>query len=576
MELYNEMFTLAGERKSELKSTFILMSIYGMFKTIPLVFLYFVILEFLEPSLDIIKILVLAGLIGLSYVILTIMDHRLFLRSMEQGLTISYDVRMKLGDKLTRLSLGFFTKRNTGELNTVLGDYVSRVEYFITYMAPYLISSQITTIIVFILFFILDWRLALAALAITPLIWLAFKYSDKVSERVQKEKEKSLFKVNSRILDFIQGIPVIKIFNQDVVEFQSFQEAVRDFRDKNIQSTSATVIPGIILLVFSSIFIFVILPFGLYFYFNGSLSLEILIFFIIATPAFSDSLAHYLYGYLHVKHSIGHAIKHIFQVLGEEDLPEPEKAVEIDKFDIEFEDVDFSYDNQPLLKDVSFKIEEKSVTALVGPSGAGKTTITNLIARFWDVDSGRIKMGGQDIRDIPVEKLLSCISIVFQDVILFDNSVKENIRMGKKGASDEEVTAAAEAARCHEFIGDLPDGYDTIIGEGGSRLSEGQKQRISIARAILKDAPVLIMDEATVYLDPQNEKMVQEAINELIKDKTVIVIAHRLSTIKSVDKIVVLENGVIVEEGNHEKLIENKGLYHKYWEVQSAARAWKL
>ncbi|BDZ70870.1 ABC transporter ATP-binding protein [Methanobacterium petrolearium] len=574
--MYKELLTLAGEKKSQLKSILILMSIYGMIKTIPLVFLYFVILEFLEPSLDIVKILGLAGLIAISYVILNIIDYHLFLRSMELGLTISYDVRMRLGDKLTKLSLGFFTKTATGELNTTIGEYVSRVEYFVTYMAPYLLSSQISTIIVLVLFFILDWRLALAALSITPLIWLAFRYSDKVAGRVKKEREKSLFEVNSRIVEFIQGIPVIKIFNQDIVRFQRFQEAVEDFKDKNIQSTSATIIPSIILLVFSSLFIFVILPFGLYFYFTGTLSLEVLIFFIIATPAFSESLAHYLYGYLHVKHSIGHAIHHIFSVLNEKSLPEPQQMIEIDKFDIEFENVNFSYADEPLLENISFKIEDESVTALIGPSGAGKTTITNLIARFWDVDSGKIKMGGQDVRDIPVEKLLSFISIVFQDVILFDNTVKENIRIGKKDATDEEVMVAAKAARCHEFIGNLPEGYDTIIGEGGSKLSEGQKQRISIARAILKEAPILIMDEATVYLDPQNEKLIQEAINELIKEKTVIVIAHRLSTIKSVDKIVVLENGGIVEEGNHGKLMEEKGVYYNFWEAQTAARAWRL
>ncbi|BDZ68090.1 ABC transporter ATP-binding protein [Methanobacterium ferruginis] len=574
--MYKELLTLSGEKKSQLKSTLILMSIYGMIKTIPLVFLYFVILEFLEPSLNIVKILGLAGLIAISYVILNIIDYHLFLRSMEQGLTISYDVRMRLGDKLTKLSLGFFTKTATGELNTTLGEYVSRVEYFITYMAPYLLSSQISTIIVLVLFFILDWRLALAALSITPLIWLAFRYSDKVAGKVKKEREKSLFEVNSRIVEFIQGISVIKIFNQDVAKFQSFQEAVEDFRDKNIQSTSATIIPSIILLVFSSLFIFVILPFGLYFYFTGTLSLEILIFFIIATPAFSDSLAQYLYGYLHVKHSIGYAIQHIFSVLNEKSIPEPQQTVEIDNFDIEFENVNFSYDDKPLLKDISFRLEDKSVTSLIGPSGAGKTTLTNLIVRFWDVDSGKIKMGGQDLRNIPVKKLLSYISIVFQDVILFNSTVKENIRIGKKDATDEEIIKAAKTARCHEFIGNLPEGYNTIIGEGGSKLSEGQKQRISIARAILKEAPILIMDEATVYLDPQNEKLIQEAINELIKDKTVVVIAHRLSTIKSVDKIVVLENGGIVEEGNHEKLMEEKGVYYNFWETQTAARTWKL
>jgi len=345
--MYKELFSLAGENKDQLKVTLILMSLYGLIKTIPLVFLYFIIVEFLEPSPNRVKILGLAVVIGISYVIINIVDYRLFLRSTHQGFKISYDIRMKLGDKLTKLSLGFFTDKTTGELNTTMGEYASRVEYFITYMVPYLFTSQISCLVVIALFFILDWRIAMVALSITPLIWLAFKYSDKVAGKVKEEREKSLFRVNSVILEFIQGISVMKIFNQEAVKFRKFQETVGDFRDKNIQNVSATVIPNIILLAFSSLLIVIILPFGLYFYFKGTLDLKILVFFIIATPAFSESLAHYLYGYIHVKHSIGHAINHILRVLNEENLPEPAENRGLKKFDIEFENVSFSYDKKP-------------------------------------------------------------------------------------------------------------------------------------------------------------------------------------------------------------------------------------
>ncbi|MDI9614591.1 ABC transporter ATP-binding protein [Methanothermobacter sp.] len=574
--MYSRLFHLVGKNKNQLKFTLILMSIYGIIKTAPLAFLYLIIVEFLKPVLNIPRILTIYLLMVVSYVIINSIDHYLFLRSMQQGLKISYDLRMKLGNKLTKISLGIFTKKTTGEFNTTLSEYVSRVEYFITYMAPYLITSKASFIFIIIIFFILDWRIALASISAIPLIWMAFRYSDKISEKVKRERERSLFRLNSRIVEFIECMPAIKIFNQEFSSLNKLRKSVEDFRDRNINTVSATVIPNIILLISSSLLIGFIMPASLYLYFRGALNSEILVFCLIAAPALSEALAHYLYGYLHMKHSVGKAMNHIIKLLEMKTLPESCESREPEKFDIEFENVTFYYEEKKILDNISFRVPENSITALVGPSGAGKTTITNLILRFWDPTSGKVKIGGYDLRDMDMETLFSCVSIVFQDVILFNNTVKENIRIGRNDASDDEVIKAAKAARCHEFIIQLPRGYDTVIGEKGARLSGGERQRIAIARAILKDSPILILDEATVYVDPGNEKSIQEALGELIRNRTVLMIAHRLSTIRSADQIIVIKDGKIAEKGKHNELMKQNGLYRYLWEIQESAEAWKI
>lgn len=550
------------------------MGVRGLIKIIPLLVLYFIIVELLKPVINLGEIWWLTLILGLIYLIYNILEHYLYLYCMEMGLRISYDLRMKLGDKLTQLSLGFFTYKTLGELNTTLSEYVSKLEYFITYQAPFLFSAQISVLCLMVLFFILDWRMALASITVLPLAYLAFAYTDRISKQVVREREKSLLRLNSTIVEFIQGMTIIKIFNQSSSHFHKFQEAVRDFRDRNIHISRATTLPNIFLLVFSSLSIVVLFPVGLYLYFKGVLAMDTFIFFLIATPVFSDSLANYLYGYLHVKNHVGQAVEHVMELINEEAIPQPEKQYSLDKFDIQMEGVSFSYEDQKVLDDISFHVPEKSLTALVGPSGSGKTTITNLIARFWDVDSGTVRIGGLDVRDMGLDNLLSYMSIVFQEVILFDNTVKENIKLGKRNASDSEVVTAAKAARCHEFIEKLPHGYNTVIGEGGSKLSEGEKQRISIARAILKDAPIVLLDEATAALDPENESLIQEAIREMVKSKTVLVIAHRLYTITTAHQIMVLEDGQIQERGKHSELLELGGPYSKLWDQQQKAQNW--
>ncbi len=574
--MFKDALFLAGDNKERLKLIFLLMAIRGIAKVIPYMIVYLIILELLSPHINIDETLELTVYLIIVFLVINILDHYLEIFAMKSGHKICYDIRMDLGDKLRKLSLGFFTQKLTGELNTIMSEYVSRLEMFISVSAPCIFSSLASAFTMMIFFLFIDWRMALAAGIVIPLAIITFSYADRVAERVNMPREESLRRTNSLIVEFIEGMPVIKIFNQVSSRFHKFNETMKDFRDKNIRAVVSITIPSVILLTFSSLSIAVFLPIGLYFYFQNNLPLSTLMFFIITAPAFSDSLVQSLFGYLHSKNPEGHAIEKISEVMREKPLPEPEKDSKIKNFGIEFRKVSFGYDKKQILHKIDFKIPENSVTAFVGPSGAGKTTITNLIARFWDVDEGEVRIGEKNIKELKLDRLLSYISMVFQEVILFDDTIMENIRLGRKDASDEDVISAAETARCQKFIQKLPEGYNTRIGEKGAKLSGGEKQRLSIARAILKDAPIIILDEATAFVDPENENVIQEAINNLTMDKTVLVVAHRLSTIAYADQIIVMEKGRIVEQGTHEELLKIGGLYNKMWNAHVSARKWKF
>ncbi|MEN4070452.1 MAG: ABC transporter ATP-binding protein [Methanobacterium sp.] len=576
MEMLKNLFFMAEKHRNRLKLIFSLMALRGAVRIIPIVILYLILMELLSAEVNPWRILELTVYLAMVFLGISIWDHYLVLFTMKVGHEICHDIRMNLGDKIRKLPLGFFVRKPAGELNTVMSEYVSRVEMFLSAAAPFMFSSLASALTMIVFFLIIDWRMALAAASVIPLALIAFTRADRIAERVTRAREESLRRTNSLIVEFIQGMPVIKIFNQVASRFRRFQEVMKDFRDKNIRAVIAVTIPSIILLTFTGLSIVILLSLGLYLYLKGTLPLNTFVFFIIAAPTFSESVAHYLFGYLHAKSPQGQAIRHIVEVLKEKPLPEPEEDVELKNFEIEFINVSFSYNRHPDLKDVSFKIPEGSIVALVGPSGAGKTTITNLIARFWDADEGEVRIGEKNIKEVKLDRLLSYISMVFQEVILFDATIMENIRLGWKDASDEDVISAAKAARCHEFIQKLPEGYNTMIGEKGAKLSGGERQRLSIARAILKDAPILILDEATAFVDPEDENVIQEAINNLTMDKTMLIIAHRLSTIIHVDQIIVMEKGRIVEQGTHEELIETGGLYKRMWNAHVSALGWKI
>jgi ATP-binding cassette subfamily B protein len=373
----------------------------------------------------------------------------------------------------------------------------------------------------------------------------------------------------------IQGIGVIRAFNLAGSRFGQFERAMDDYRVASTHTVTALSPAMAAFMTSIELGMAAVLIVGSLLYLSGMLAVEPFLLFMFLSLAFYNpmmALADML-GYNRI---IRNSVRNINEFLKTPLLPEPVQSKHPNGFDITFDRVSFGYDDHRVLDDVSFTIPEKRLVALVGPSGSGKTTITNLIARFWDVTDGSIYIGGVDVREMTTDTLLSHITMVFQDVYLFNDTILNNIRFGNPNATDEQVFAAARAAQCHDFIVELPEGYLTIVGEGGGTLSGGQKQRISIARAILKDAPIVLLDEATASIDPENERLVQQAFNALTANKTLIVIAHRLNTVQYADNIIVLDEGRVVQQGTHSALIGCEGMYRRFWEERQKARSWKL
>lgn len=574
--MIRDLYSLFGKNKYKVKKSLLFLLLHSFISIVPLFIIFLFILEFFKSSISISNLIYFTVFLAGTYIVFNSLEHHIYLYFMNLGLDISYDLRLDIGKKLTELHLGFFNISTLGEINTIISEYVSKVEYFITYTAPFMVSSIITVVLLSMIFFILDWRIAICSSMVFPLSYLSFKHSDKVSKIVVKNREKSLIKYNSAIVEFIRGINIIKIYNLNSKQFKKFHLATKDFRDKNIENVKATMIPNIFVLFFASISVIILFPIGIYLYITKSISLFKIIFFFIATPSISSAMADCLFGYIHLKNHVGYGVNCINNLMDEKIISENKNEVKLNNYDIKISEVTFAYENEKVLNNISFKCNEKTLTALVGPSGSGKTTMINLILRFWDVQEGSIVIGGYDIKEMPLKQLSDIISIVFQDVFLFDASLKDNIKMAKKNATDEEIIKASKDAMCHEFIEKLPNGYDTIVGENGSKLSEGEKQRISIARAILKDSPIIILDEPTSSLDAENEYLIQKAIEKMIKSKTVIMIAHRLHTISSADQIIFLKKGEIFEKGTHNELMDKKGHYYNFWNIQEKVREWKF
>nr|CBH39954.1 ABC transporter, ATP-binding/permease protein [uncultured archaeon] len=545
------------------------------FEGAPLVVLFFVLKDLFNDSLSIEKILLLTLFLVVAFIFRWISALYAYIDNSTSGVELTCSTRVKLGERLRKLPMGFFARQDIGELNhTVLFD-VEKVEYVITHIYSKLIGCIVLSTITAIFLLFIDWRLGLAMVVAVPIALPMLLWAEKTvaarTDRVLDAQENT----TSQVLEYLMGMKVIKSFNQIGEKFRRLDGSMRKLKDASIKLEFGV---GRGVVSYSAIlevgFVFLILL-GTYLTFDGALKTEIFLIFLVISLHFYAPLRAIgtFFPELRYMEKAGGRVN---KVLEETPLPEPEEDTELEKYDIEFHNVSFSYKKTHVLKNVSFKAPEQSITALVGASGSGKTTITNLIARFWDVDSGEVIIGGKNVKDMKTDTLLSYISMVFQDVYLFNDTIFNNIKIGKKDATREEVINAAKTARCHEFIEKLPDGYDTMVGEGGATLSGGEKQRISIARAILKDTPIVLLDEATAFLDPENEKHVQEAIDELVKSKTLIIIAHRLSTIVGADQILVLENGELTEQGKHEELIKNDRFYSRLWKERQRARGWKI
>lgn len=483
---------------------------------------------------------------------------------------------------LLKLPLGYFSNHTSGGLRKIIDYSTAKTEIFLAHQLFDLTGAIVTPIIFLILLFSFDWRLGLICL-IPIILCFVFMYLmfSKESRNSMEKYEKYLEEMNGEAVEYVRGIPVTKAFQQSIYSFKNFINAIKNYGKFSAEYSMSTHIPMTAFTVSINGFFALLIPAGILL--AGSVVdvkfFANFMFYIIFTPI----CAVMMMKIMTVSQDwmlASCALDSIEAILNENPLVDPINPQKPKNHSIEFEGVYFDYENadgdEHILNDVNLKINENETVALVGPSGGGKTTIASLIPRFWDVNQGSIKVGDVDVRDISTKELMKNISFVFQNTTLFKDSIYNNVAIGRKGASRDDVKKALSLTQCDDIIDELPDGINTVIGSEGTYLSGGQQQRIALARAVLKDAPIIILDEATALADPENEYLIQKAISEITKDKTVIMIAHRLSSVKNVDKIYVVENGRIVEEGNHHTLIDSGGIYSRMWDEFNQSIQWKV
>ncbi len=547
--------------------------LHGFFLAVPTGMLLLIIWELFTANPDtqkIIRILILmtAFFLGQLYV-----AKRIKVLTSISIYSMGSKLRILLGNQLQRLSLGFYKKRDPGDLASVVLQDVSNFETILAHSIENIFGSIFGTIFLSTFLFVLDWRLALLMITALPVAFLFVWIATIVSESFSARQIASRNETGSRFIEYIQGIRHLKAYNQTGNKFSTLEKAFNDLRRNSIKLEA---VPGpfvITAFIIFEFFFLLMVYVGILEMNHETLGVQAFTAFLIVGYRLYEPLKLLMIDYAILRY-MNVSLKRIIDLM-KSPLQSEGQNLKPQSSGIEFKDVTFSYVDREIFSNISFNIPEKSLTALVGASGSGKTTIANLIARFWDVQKGQVLIGGVDVKDMSPETVYSLISEVFQEVYLFDDSIYNNIKIGNPAATEQEILTAAKKAQVMEFLDMLPNGIHTKVGEGGSHLSGGQKQRVSIARAMLKNAPIVLLDEATASLDPENEIYIQLAIQELVKQKTVVVIAHKLQTIRNADKIIVLENGQVKEEGSHNELLKHGGLYANYWNTQQSTRGWK-
>ena len=484
-------------------------------------------------------------------------------------------IRLRIGRRLGQVPLGFVTNRRSGEIQRTLSDDIERLELFLAHAVPDVVSAFTAIVFTVTWLFIVDWRMALCSLIVVaislPIMALgAGRGSGKLGEY-----SRSMARMNASIVEFVRAMPVVRTFNGTGRVFGETKTAIEHAAEYESEWGREFLPMFTVFYVLVTSPILTILPLGLLFWHFEIVSTSTLLFFFIVGLGFTLPLVRLLNLMTQLAY-LGLGARLVRQLDEATVLPEPVERADLAGGRVEVSEVSFAYpgvntESTRVLDDVSFTADPGTVTAIVGPSGAGKSTLARLIVRFWDVDGGAIRIGGVDVREMPIAQLMVQVAFVFQETFLFNESVSANLRIAKPDATEAEIEEAAKAARAHEFISTMPQGYDTVLGEAGSRLSSGERQRLAIARALLKDAPVVILDEATAYSDPENEVALQDAIDRLATGRTVIIIAHRLSTVAGADQLIVIEQGRIVERGGHQELLDSGGLYAQMWEAFSSA-----
>lgn len=510
---------------------------------------------------------ILVGFLGsvLFHEVSTIISHNLAYRIIE-------DKRKLLADKLSRLSMGDVEKKSSGQWSQFMVETLDKMEKPIAHVIPEVIANIIIPIVLIVIIFVLDWRIGIANLLTIPLGLLFSMLMMRGYEAKSKRYQEASKAMNTTMVEYVNGIKVIKAFNKSASSFGKFKETVNENKKAMLDwylsvcfSMTATMetIPATMIFV---------LPASIYFFMNGSIEIGTLVICVLLSYASYKPLIKAM-SHLETITNIKTILEEINKVMNLPDLKRGERTKNIYSYDVEFRNVTFAYDeSKNVLNGISFKANENELTAIVGGSGGGKSTIAKLLAGFWNVNSGEILIGKNDLNDMPLKQNMELVTYVSQENFLFNKTILENLKIAKEDASMGEIQKACEKASCHDFIMSLPNGYETIVGESGANLSGGEKQRIAIARSFLKNSPIVLLDEATAYSDPDNESVIQESINNLIENKTVIMIAHRLSTIINANKIIVVDNGSIIEQGSHKELLELNGKYKEMWDIYTESK----
>ena len=491
------------------------------------------------------------------------------------GYEIAAEERLKIGNVLKRVSLGYFSKNSTGDILTAITGDLSSLELQGMKLIDAIVNGYINLLAIVIILLIVCPMAALTSLVGAILSALALNGISKKSRKNAPTKQISQERITDASLEYIHGLPIVKSFGQEGASIEEWKTACEKHKNINLKIMHGFVPNNCLhLLALKIASVLLILISGI-FTIQGNLTISI--FLLIAMFAFMIfGAVENMNDSVHMLGLIDTSMDKLENIENAEFIDESGRDFSIASYNIDFTDVSFGYGEIEVLYNLSFQIPQNTTTAIVGPSGSGKSTICNLITRFYDVNSGSVKIGGHDVREFTCDSLLKNISMVFQNVYLFNDTIRNNIKFGKSDATEDEIIEAAKKACCHDFIMALPEGYDTMIGEGGSSLSGGEKQRISIARAILKNAPIILLDEATASIDPENEHLIQQAISELIQGKTIVTIAHRLATIENADQILVVDHGKIVQKGTHDQLIQQKGIYRSFINIRERAEGWSI
>lgn len=564
---------MAGDHCHKVTAGIGISLLYSIFSAMDLFAILYI--AFSVDELTMQKIVVTVGILLVGLIGKIVCKYQISKRISGSSYDVFYERRLESGERLKKAPMGYYSEKNLGEIQMTLTTDMNALESSAMSVVENILGSLIYAAICTLVLLLFNWKIGLITLAGLAIGIILLNVIQNGAEKAMPMRFHAQEEMTERTLEFVQGNMVMRLFGTGQDGLNRVKEAFQKKQKADIHLENSAIWPiNFYKYVFRLASCGVVLIAALL-YVQQEMSFPICVMFLFAAflvYSQMDGLA----SNIALLRIVDTSLEQVESVLHIPKMPGNEAVNKIQNYDIELQNISFGYDKRPIIQDVSLKIPERSVTAIVGPSGSGKTTLCNLIARFWDVQKGAILIGGKNVKDIEPDELMKLMSIVFQNVYLFHDTIENNIKFGRPDATHEAVVEAARRACCHDFIEKLPNAYQTVIGEGGSTLSGGEKQRISIARAILKDAPIVILDEATSSVDPENQHILLTAINELTKGKTLIIIAHRLSTIRNADQIVVLDGGRIVQQGTHKTLIQQDGVYRRFVQIRKTTFSWKL